>query len=410
MLRFLLWLVVLLTPPTGLIAGFVLMPPPLPRWNFDSPTGKKISCLGYLADGRTILLKEWPGDAFGGSASVYPEAVLGVDLQSGKQIFRLTGPGDFTGTRMDRINFSSDRTHLAFMRNVLSDPNNPSYEIAFYDCIAHRITRKVKSWARDGDPSSQILAGSTAVANGGGTKLLVWKDQSEWPTRFDLGYIANPELSSDGKFIIIRKLGSDARLELFDVASLEKVLSIPGYFEAVLWSADHRGFLAIENLKFVKIVAKRFEKQEDNTFAMVPGSELILKSVGWLRNDNPFLTVKCHRGRDAWGANLLNWTGDRLKFLIDRLWPVESAVQIHDGHTGRLLHRMNIPKEGEFGTPSTHPSGLSVAVWDSKTLSLWEVYPATRWYPRIGFMAGILLSVLLGWRLIKTGKRREPIT
>lgn len=398
---------VLLFPLMGLVAGILLMPPLHPRWSYEYPADKVLLCLGFVADGSTILLEESPrmkGDAL---LHRTPEAILGIDTVSGKQIFRQTKPEEFAVVKIDRLSLSPDKIHVAFNRDVLSDPKNPFCEVGFYDCVARRITRRVKSRPGHGHPRSQIIAGSSAIANGGGTKLLVWKDQSEWSTILDLGYIADPELSSDGKYIIVRKLGTDAKLELFDVASLNKVFSIPGYFEEVIWSADNRSFLAIENLKFVKIVAKRFEMQQDGAFALVPGSEVNLDSVMRLRNDNPYLTVKCHPGRDPMGNQLMNWAGDRLKFLVDRLWPVESFVQIRDGTSGHLVHRVKIPTVGADASPFTHPNGLSVALCDSKTLNLWEVYPTTRWYPRIGLTIGMLLSAFFTWRLIKTARLRR---
>lgn len=86
MFKFLRWLLVPLLPLLGLFIGIWLMPVHKPRWEVTFPSEVATVGMGFVDQGKTLLLIETKVEANSISNNAY--GLIGLNAKTGEQLFR----------------------------------------------------------------------------------------------------------------------------------------------------------------------------------------------------------------------------------------------------------------------------------------------------------------------------------
>lgn len=407
MLKFLRWLLVPLLPLLGLFIGIWLMPLHKPRWEVTFPSEVATVGMGFVDQGKTLLLIETKVELPKKFISNNAYGLIGLNAQTGEQLFRtplseelLKGEGVFHNS----ASLVADGVLLVHRVEVESAWED-YHEIVVYDWKTQQIKKRYRSNASKGAINFPMLRGTTLVALGAAHtvhNLILWNDMEEAPTvqtfnrsYFDFG------LSPDGSMVhVCAGYEKPYQLILIDAKQKKQIQTIEGHFREVRWARDLQSFLAVEYDPKEKVHFTRRYQLVGKQYEPDPSSKVIIAHTGNISRGKSHLTMTTYNQFHPWRMKVTSWLGDSSKFIVDRLWPEGTALQLHDDQTGHLVHRLILPKTVR-GSPFVHPDGQTVAMCDYQSISLWEFQSAARRYPLYGFLVGLLVACALVWRLVR---------
>lgn len=409
MIKFLRWLLVPLFPIAGLILGIWLMPERKPRWEVNFQDTVAVKGLGFVDEGKTLLLIETKVELPKHLISNNAFGLIGLNVTNGEQLFRTPLPDELLkgeGVFYQNASLTADGQGILFDHRVQIDPPQDTYdEIVVYRWKAQEIIKRYRSAYGNGAINWPMLRGSTMAAEGSAHEnhnLLLWIGEEGKPAVlpmtkpiFDFG------ISDDGAMIYVcAAYASPFQLILVDAKKQKVMQTIEGHFREVRWAGDNQSFLAIEYDPMQKVHFARRYQLVDKEYVADPQSKIVIANSGNISRGKSHLTMTTSIQFDPWRTRVTSWLGDKLKFIVDQLWPEGIALQLHDDYTGQLVHRLVFPKK-ERGVPYVHTDGQSVAMCDSRTVSFWDFHTASQWYPIYGLVIGLLFAILLAWRLLR---------
>lgn len=409
MIKFLRWLLVPLFPIAGLILGIWLMPERKSRWEVNFQDTVAVKGLGFVDEGKTLLLIETKVELPKQFISNNAFGLIGLNAANGEQLFRTPLSDELLkgkGVHYQNASLTTDGQSVLFCHRVQVHPPQDTYdEIVVYDWKTQQITRRYRSVYSNGSPNWPVLRGSTLALMGANheiNNLILWNGADDKPTVlpltkafFDFG------LSDDGAMVhVCAAYASPFQLILVDAKKQKVMQTIEGHFREVRWAGDNQSFLAIEYDPKQQVHFARRYQLVDKEYVADQSSKVFIANSGNISRGVSHLTMTTSIQFDPWRMKVASWLGDKLKFIVDQLWPEGMAVQLHDEHSGQLLHRLVFPKK-ERGIPYVHTDGQSVAMCDFRTVSLWDFDTASRWFPIYGFLVGLLFATLLTWKLLR---------
>lgn len=416
MLKFLTWLLVSIFPFFGLLLGVWLMPERKPRWEASFKDNIAVKGLGFVDEGKTLLLVETRMEPDRNSISNNANGIIGLDAQTGKQLFRTSIVDELLQGGVNHHNavLSPDGNGVVLNHRVQTDPPENSYdEVVVYDWKANQISKRYRSAYSNGSINWPMLRGSTMAAMGAtsdGANLILWNDPDSKPAVLPTSkQIVNFGVSDDGAIVhICSVFGTPFELILIDAKKQQVIQTIAGLFSEVRWAGDHQSFLAVMYDVTRKVHFARRYHLVNEQFVPETESEIVLAGAGNISRNKSFLTMTTYTQFDPWRTKLVSWLGAQLKFTVDRLWPEGQVVQIHDEQTGRLMQSFVIPNNDQ-GDPIVCPDGQSIVTCHWQTVSLWDFYSASRHYPLLGLFIGLLCSTLLAWKLLRHAPRASKV-
>jgi len=417
-MKFLTWLLVPIFPLFGMFIGIWLMPEWKPRWEVHFPGDIAVNGLGFVDDGKTLLLIETKVELPRRLISNNAFGLIGLKAETGEQLFRTPLSEELLkgeGVHRNHANLTSDGQGILFNHRVSVDPPEDTYdEIVVYQWKTQQIIKRYRSVYSNGVPNEPMLRGSTLAAMGSAQdshNLILWNGVDDKPANlpfpndtYDFG------LSNDGVMIHVCSAytTSPFQLTLVDAKKQKVMQAIEGHFREVRWAADNLSFLAIEYDPKQKVHFARRYQLIDQQYEADPASKVVIAHTDNISRNKPYLTMTTYTQVDPWRTKVSSWLGDHLKFIVDRIWPEGQIVQLLDEKTGRPLHRLVFPKEVR-GSTLVHSSGQSVAMCGTRTVSLWDFHSASRWYPIYGLLVGLVIGALLAWKLLRRSPRASKV-
>jgi hypothetical protein len=409
MFKFLRWLPVPLLPLLGLFIGIWLMPVHKPRWEFTFPSEVATVGMGFIDQGKTLLLIETKVELPKNFISNNAYGLIGLNAQTGEQLFRTPLSEELLkgeGVQYNNASLAADEEGILLVHRVEVESGWDNYhEIVVYDWKTQQIKKRYRSNCSNGAINFPMLRGTTLVALGAAhtiRNLILWNGVEDTPTvqplskvYFDFG------LSDDGAIVhVLAGYEKPYQLILIDSRQKKQIHVIEGHFREVRWARDLQSFLAVEYDPKEKVHFTRRYQLVGKQYEPDPSSKGIIAHTGNISRGKSHLTMTTYNQFHPWRMKVTSWLGDSSKVIVDRLWPEGTALQLHDDQTGQLVHRLILPKTVR-GSPFVHPDGQTVAMCDTRTISLWEFQSTARWYPLYGFLAGLLVACMLVWRLVR---------
>ncbi|HQR08115.1 MAG TPA: hypothetical protein PLN21_14905 [Gemmatales bacterium] len=415
MRRFFLWLLVLALPLVGLIDSLWFAPSVNTRWKVIFEDSDVVRGLGFADNGKIMLFAEktvksvdssFDGDCY--------RAIIGLDSQTGKRLFRTKLPEEMVeGEGVYNVRLSDDGSIILFCKTRVEKECN---EVLLFDWQQQRITKRYRSALEHGLLQYPRINGSTVVAIGerqgkslGSHSFLTWHDDQERPMVYPIGGNHYPGeahgVSQDGEIAYhCYQVGTGHELLLVDVKRQVMLPIIKGWVENAFFSPDHSSFVAVDN-SIRRFVLKDQKYVPDDHFGVTTRSV----NLAFVRQNGPYFIIQTRTKDDPWRAS---WLGIHLDFIIDRIWPDETALDLHDTVTGKVIHRVTNSIEWYGYGHLPHPNGESLALFTDKSAALLDFYPISRWlYPVIGLLLGFVLSIYLVRKLLRpVAETTKPLT
>lgn len=234
MFKFLRWLLVPLLPLLGLFIGIWLMPVHKPRWEVTFPSEVATVGMGFVDQGKTLLLIETKVEANSISNNAY--GLIGLNAKTGEQLFRTPLSEELLkggGVHHFNSRLISDEVGILFNHRVEVEPSQDIYdELVFYDWKTKKIKKRYRSLYSNGSINSPMMKGATLAAMGADDtrNLILWDGVSDTPIvlpiskdYFDFG------LSEDGAMVhICAAYAKPYQLILIDVRQKKQIQNIEG--------------------------------------------------------------------------------------------------------------------------------------------------------------------------------------
>ena len=148
MLKFLRWLLVPLFPIAGLLIGIWLMPERKPRWQVNFQDNIAVKGLGFVDEGKTLLLIETKVELPKQFISNNAFGLIGLNAADGEQLFRTPLPDELLkgeGVFYQNASLTADGQGILFDHRVQIEPPQDTYdEIVAYQWKTQKIIKRYR--------------------------------------------------------------------------------------------------------------------------------------------------------------------------------------------------------------------------------------------------------------------------
>lgn len=416
MKRFLLWLLVPLLPVIGLTSGLMLTPENKPSWRHipsddQFKVDDAIKVLGHVNHGATLLVAEL-------TLQETQPSLIGIDVSTGLEQFRYVLTNDLLPARdphiLDAL-LSEDGQHVFLI--VKPDLYNAHRQIIMFDWNSRQVSRRFSLNTNEYITFVRQCKDHLVAKTSQGITL--WKmEQPDEPLNIpfdcsgqEFGVTTDGSIVYGHRIEVPRASGGTAGfwfvMSLYDV---KKQLSLPfvvAEMNCVNWAPDSQSFTSIIDDSDRQSLVRRQFIRENDMFNAELEKDHVLHMQGTAVMDQRFLVIASSVKKESLRRKIDLFLGSTVSSWLDRIWPDAQTFSLFDRSTTRLLHKLTLPVDHKaLANPNIncHPQGHGVALWNSKGITYWDLYPTSRWYPRLGLLLGVLLATLLAWKLV----RRQP--
>lgn len=407
MLKFLAWLLVPLISLGGFILGCWLASSPQPAWQIPINDNEELA--GLTLDHTLAVLAQ--------SNATKVQTLRGIQLRDGQQSFQQQVSTPEKSLALHLTNGPQYDLETSLLLARFNIDATERYQIARYDWTQHQQTQRYlldrpdlifsEIWATHSTMMALGLSvdSKPEIATEDKCYLCFWNRETTKPIA-EIPIKALPVkegISHDGSFAhVIGVRNNLNQVQLIDVQKKMVTQTLSDQIYHVSWDRDSLSFLAFSwGTSSKSCQAQRFRRDERGSF--VPEWSRELQEVVHLKEispGSPFILASSDSAKPNWRANIDQWMGDRLDFVLDRLWPAGQKFLLLDKETLQVKHRFLNHREG-MGSPIVLDHGLGYLLVGQGDMEYWEFYPFSRWYPLLGLGVGILLAVLLSWRLLR---------
>ena len=430
------WLLVLLLPVLGLVGGLWLMPEAKPKWEVTNESSA--NCVGAIrVNGNDYLVIE-TGLAVDEAKQTVGHHVIGLDWVTGKIQFKRTIPW-LASKRMELL---PDTTYAVFWDKYpwYSYPLKTE-EVKLYDWntnewVASGIVPKQHFCIQPVAFSNNVLAGRIgsdedenhddkplAPSN---CKMMFWHLQGIMltPTAKTIikdSDVQDIQLNADGSDALYRGIdfSGHSQIRVIETNQGKILQTLSEVFVCARWIPDTDAFMALlQDEKNNSYFWQRFDRLGDN---FVPAEKQALARfdrVETCKSDS-FVVLSSKSSSNPIRRKLGELLGKDGKKTLEHLWPARSLIAVHRTNTGELVQRFTIPlfkfdAADELGnmksTFHVDPTGQGLVLLEAKRFSYWELYPVTRWYPRVSLAVGVLLAIGLAWLNLRRSAKRATMS
>lgn len=402
------WLLVVLLPAIGLLAGLWLMPATKARWEVKLELQEQ--CAGVVAVDDARYLALYREHKLPSGEAVHE--IIGLGLATGQTGYTRKLPDPAVMVHIQPI----PGTTLVMYFNRL-DAHAP---IRIYDWhkqqdVFQGVVREEYYWIRSVSYLNNVLAADMGGLRQG--TLAFWHrkenqqpDETILHVQDSMNY--DLQLSPNGAWAIIRYTPSDLvngvaignQVQVIDTTQSKIVQSLPSEIETIRWQAESEAFLALQFDRPNSLnVWQRYIRQDGQ---FVPDGKPISTMTGIVprQSYSPFVALATTNREDTVRSKLQEWCeplGKPAQDMLERLWPIATSFNLFRITDSQLAHRITVPnvEYDELNNYVVHPDvlGQGLVVEHQDKLTCMEFYPVTRWYPRVGLGAGVLLAVGLAW-------------
>lgn len=411
------WLLVPLLPVLGHVTGLLLMPEVNPAWT--STFDHRFECLGYYADeGHTsFLISQKNGTDIDGKRT---SQVIGFQIETGQRLFatEVSSGEMIPGTTYQLVQDNQED----YTTMVLFDWKNHQ-EIGRFELEGFRyFLSNVKVM---GDLmaclTDRVVEHSFVCWNFKSAKLLC---QYRMPSS-DSGSspLIDYQLSPDGKTVILlchTRPGfgptktEDRYARIIDLESGKEIQTV-ATLEYVFWNPDSQSFAALirdQQGGTVTFKAQTFSRLGGTFVESGNIRQLLFGRINYHPSDDISVVATSNildPKRKYFGSLLGEWAQPVMK----RFWPEASIINIYRSSTSELLKSWTLPGIDIVTLLSPaylRPDGQGIILLDDRkhTLTCWDFYPSSRWYPRLGLALGLTLAILLAWFNLRRTREVKP--
>lgn len=406
------WLLLVILPILGLIAGWKLQPAQKPVWTYQAEY--VVKPLGYVNNNSTLLVAE--------VTSQGKQSLFGLEPETCVEQFRIPITRellDASAVQIRECVLSDDERYVVFPASHYDETKSKEKQVILFDWKAGKVGKRF--WM-EGMIENVFLKNNTLLARDR-MQIYIWKlDKPDerlcfkWQKINEFDFNMNPnasiayrswvESSGRNKGQIINQL------QLYDIHKEEHLPEIEGYYSNLEWSPDGQSFTALcsdfSNPVSNKLTVQYFVRTEYG-FEVVPEKEVYLSSgIHHYLFDQHFRVIHSRSKFDPRRLWLKKHLGTSLGQLVDKWWPEADTLQLFDRKTNRLQatirgidNTLTLRFKYAFSLPEIH----GLVIGNERYFEFWNYSPISNWYPLFGLLAGVLLSASLIWI---TRRRRTP--
>ncbi|MFT3878640.1 MAG: hypothetical protein QM703_03150 [Gemmatales bacterium] len=418
MLKFLAWLLVPLLPLVGFVSAALMRETDHSLWRMNFQPNQAVSVLGYADQGQTLLLAERPYDEKKLRAGNFFEAVIGLNMKTGQQLYRTPLPS-LASSEDGYIAMSLSEDGGTLVLSKLQRKGSHGPEV--FDWKHNKIIKTYEDKNHGAFNEVQLHCGiMSAIAHWSDQiRLVTWRDDVKEPQCISMLVeqqnrqspvwlnMRCMEMSQDGKRAhVYTNVGLPSQLFIFDYETRSKLQVIDGCFRGVYWSADHSSFLAIQyEAEMGQTYARKYAWQQGKYVSdESTKTQVALQLESELNRVGNFFAagswVQTNPTRLSIAKTTVKYFGMRGLAVIDFLWPPGEEVNVYDCTSGQLLHQTVVPTEWYRSKFYPTSDGKAVILCRDQAVALWGLSHYSGWFPIIGLFIGILSSSLWAWRLL----------
>lgn len=411
------WLLVLLLPGLGLLAGLLLLPTVKPCW--ERRLEQDAKCAGIVTiEGQPQLIING-GRTFSGLLAFFE--IISLDLDTGNILFTRKMEDD----GQSKMELLPGTTH------------------ALYQDKYHRHSRvTVRDWLQNVVVHEGVLPGGVELVRSlsyqdqvlmadmnlgaKNTGLAIWRFDQELPA--EPAQITLPEmgpcdirLSTDGNWAVVRyspvvrdgRFTKPKHIDIVDTRLGKVVQRLPDEIKSISWVPAHDSFVALQQSD--NSMTKYWQRYDRLDSQYVPvGPQLLVTSPGEILSPSvsPYIVVETKDNYDPLRRKLKELLGKYGNFIADRYCPEATVLELYQANSGELLQSISIPNYSLFSADTTSagisfldkqsiyptPNGRGIILQSGQHFTCWQFDPYRPWYPRMGFAFGLTFAILLARR------------
>ncbi len=395
MRKFLYWLLVILFPLAGLVAGMWLTPRNEPLWKYTSEEGR---LLGTADDGMTVLVLE--------KSTSLELSFVGIGTSTGLESYRiLLSDEQLHGRNVWYYlsTMSPDGKYVVLLSKHLTDSRRQ--QIVLYS-VQKRVVTNRFDMELDDIVFELGMSGNTIAAYCSDSKILLQDaldpEKKQWIPWYKGEHHG---LSLDGLMhyeITSMVFNSESRLHCYDVGQSQVIADVSLHCHCQLLNCLSNSHVEVINEDSNDFLLVSSYVRTGNSIQHDPSRDRKLQAPhGWksaLRTILPeFLVISYSNDQHPVRTWLHSWNIETLSKLTETVWPTQLQIELVNRTSMKAEHRLQM-HDGEFGVLPA--AGMcygahGIAYQFGQHVYFWQFREWSRFIPLLGLATGCLMSLMM---------------